>query len=293
MGVGPILPWRRTSRRSLRNWFVWPVLAGAAVIVGLFASGIDQWVAVIAFGIVAFVGTAIAEEWWRGTLARRRSGDSWPVAYWKLVNGNRPRHGGYIVHLAILTLAIGIIGTQFFDQRVDVAILPGQSAIIDDYRVEFIDTGQSNRIDRTAVWANLNLYRIDRAMYDADPEGYALGPNRFDMAGNSYDGDRFIGTLEPWQAFYPAFNQVSVRSGIRSTPVEDLYLIPSNFNDDGSIALRMSINPLAMWLWIAGPIFLLGTTVALWPAPAVERLTAPVSRRQQRETVPSGASGDA
>ncbi|MDA0677232.1 MAG: hypothetical protein O2788_04420, partial [Chloroflexi bacterium] len=39
------------------------------------------------------------------------------------------------------------------------------------------------------------------------------------------------------------------------------------------VALRMSINPLAMWLWISGPIFLLGTVIALWPAPALERRT--------------------
>ena len=113
--------------------------------------------------------------------------------------------------------------------------------------------------------------------------------HKYNLNGGSYPGDRQIGTLDPWQGFYPAFNQVAVRSGIRSTPIEDLYLIPSNFNSDGSVALRMSINPLAMWLWISGPIFLLGTVVALWPAPAVERSIA-TARHRRRVPAPSGAA---
>ncbi len=289
MGVGPLLPWRRASARSMRNWFVWPLVGGAAVIAGLFAVGIDQWVAVLAFGVIAFVAIAIGEEWWRGTAARHRGGDTWPAAYWHLVNGNRPRHGGYIVHLAVLALSIGIIGTQFFDQRVDVALFPGESAVIDNYRVDFIDTQEGARPDRITTQARLNIFKIDRSQYDLDPSGYFVETHKFNLNGGSYPGDRQIGTLDPWQAFYPAFNQVAVRSGIRSTLVEDLYLIPSNFNGDGSVALRMSINPLAMWLWISGPIFLLGTVVALWPAPAVERSIA-TTRSRQRVPAPSGAA---
>lgn len=292
MGVGPLLPWRKASTRSMRNWFLWPAAGGLAVVVGLFASGIGPWVAVIAFGLVAFVALAIAEEWWRGTAARHRGGESWPVAYWKLISGNRPRHGGYIVHLAVLALAIGIIGTQLFDQRADVVLFPGESAVIDNYRVEFVDTQESSRVDRLTTLARLDIYKINRSEYDQDMDGYRTGDYTYDLAGGRYPGDEPIGTLEPWQAFYPAFNQVSVRSGIRSTIVEDLYLVPSNFNSDGSVALRMSINPLAMWLWISGPIFLLGTAVALWPAPTVERSIATVARRR-RTVAPSGASENA
>jgi cytochrome c-type biogenesis protein CcmF len=284
MGVGPLLPWRRVSARSLRTWFIWPTAGALVVVVGLFASGISVWVAVVAFGCVAFVAVAIAEEWWRGTAARHRGGDSWPMAYWNLISGNRPRHGGYIVHIAILTLSIGIIGTQFFDQREDVALMPGESAVIDDYRVEFVGTINGARADRTTTEAELNIFRINRSEYDLDAAGYRIDKNKYLITGVKYPGDKYLETVGAWQAFYPAFNQVSVRSGIRSTLVEDLYLIPSNFNMDGSVALRMSINPLAMWLWISAPIFLLGTVVALWPAPALERRTV-----GSRKAVPAGA----
>jgi cytochrome c-type biogenesis protein CcmF len=299
MGVGPLLPWRRVSARSLRTWFVWPTAAALLVIIGMFATGIDTWVAVIAFGCVAFVAVAIAEEWWRGTAARHRGGDSWPMAYWNLISGNRPRHGGYIVHIAILALSVGIIGTQFFDQRVDVALLPGESAVIDNYRVEFVGTIEGGRADRTTSEAELNIFRINRSEYDEDSAGYRIDANKYLITGVEYPGDKYLETAGAWQAFYPAFNQVAVRSGIRSTIIEDLYLIPSNFNADGSVALRMSINPLAMWLWISGPIFLLGTAIALWPAPALERRTIGTRERtskpnikvQQKATISPSTTG--
>ena len=66
--------------------------------------------------------------------------------------------------------------------------------------------------------------------------------------------------------FYPSFNQISVRSGILSTPIEDIYVIPRDFLDDGRIGVAVSINPLAWWLWAAGPFFIFGTMFALWPS---------------------------
>ncbi len=281
MGIGPLLPWRKASGRSLRQWLVWPAAAGVATAAGLLISGVREALAVVAFGVIAFVFAAIAEEWVKGSAARHRSGESWPAAWWHLVNGNRPRHGGYIVHIAILTLAIGVVGTQFFDQRTDVALKIGESAVLDNYRIEYVNRGGAERPDRIAQWADLVVYRINAKEYQADAEDwriYDTGPSgqqtptrKYDTQGRSYPGDRKIDTLQPWHGFYTRFNQVSVRAGIRSTPVEDLYVIPSDFLDDGRVLLRISINPLAWWLWVAGPVFVLGAVVALWPAPALER----------------------
>jgi cytochrome c-type biogenesis protein CcmF len=272
MGVGPLLPWRKSSGRSLKRWLIVPSAAGLAVFAGLVIAGIREPLAVVAFGVIAFVAAAISEEWYRGSAARRRTGEAWPVAWWRLVNGNRPRHGGYVVHLAILTLATGVVGTQFFDQRTDVALSQGESVVLDNYRIEYVSSDMAERPDRIARWADLNVYRINPAEYEADSNGWRVEGSRFDTRGGAYPGDRLIDTLQPWHGFYTQFNQVSVRAGIRSTPVEDLYIIPSDFLDDGRVLLRVSINPLAWWLWVAGPVFVLGTVVALWPQPSVERL---------------------
>ena len=276
MGVGPLLPWRKSSARSLKKWFIWPVAIGVLTIVVLVAFGVKRPVAIFSFGVVAFVATSIMQEWWRGTAARHRGGENWALAWWRLVNGNRPRHGGYIVHLSILMLGLGIIGTNFYQQRTDGALALGESLVIDNYRIEYVDNGNSNRPDRIAQWADMSIYRIDTADYAAEISfARAQGSDGFTLKDSTpRPNDRLIGQIQPWHGFYPDFNMASVRSGIRSTIVEDLYVIPRDFLSDGRVSLAVSINPLAWWLWASGPFFILGTMVALWPQPAVERRPA-------------------
>ena len=283
MGVGPLLPWRRASARSLKKWFIWPVAIGVLTIVVLVAFGVKRPVAIFSFGVVAFVATSIMQEWWRGTAARHRGGENWALAWWRLVNGNRPRHGGYIVHLSILMLGLGIIGTNFYQQRTDGALALGESLVIDNYRIEYVDNGNSNRPDRIAQWADMSIYRIDTADYAAEISfARAQGSDGFTLKDSTpRPNDRLIGQIQPWHGFYPDFNMASVRSGIRSTIVEDLYVIPRDFLSDGRVSLAVSINPLAWWLWASGPFFILGTMVALWPQPAVER--RPVRSRGKSE----------
>ncbi|NQW19008.1 MAG: heme lyase CcmF/NrfE family subunit [Chloroflexi bacterium] len=264
MGVGPVLPWRRANQASLKRWLLLPAIFAIGAFVGMIASGLERPIALFAFSVLVFVATSIGQEWYRGTMARRRSGDNFVIGFWKLVNGNRPRHGGYVVHLSILVLAFGVIGTQFYSQREDTVLNLGESFEIDNYRIEFASHEDEPRADRLAQWANINVYK---------------------------DGD-YVGLLQPWSAFYPGFNQVSVRAGISTGPIEDLYIIPTDFLDargEGVTAgggpvtraiFRVSINPLAWWLWISGPIFILGTVIALWPQPAVELSPARIRRRR-------------
>jgi cytochrome c-type biogenesis protein CcmF len=267
MGVGPLLPWRKASSRSLKQWFIWPTAVGILTILVLLGLGVKRPVAIFSFGVIAFVALAILEEWARGTVARHRIGENWVTAWWKLVNGNRPRHGGYIVHISILMLGLGIIGTNFYQQRTDGALEIGQSLVIDNYRLEYVDNGNSTRPDRIAKWAEISVYNIDVNNYVSEKAvAKTQGSTGFTLDDSTLrPGDRLISQIEPWHGFYLDFNMASVRSGIRSTIVEDLYVIPRDFLPDGRVSLAVSINPLAWWLWAAGPIFIIGTMVALWP----------------------------
>ena len=267
MGVGPLLPWRKASSRSLKQWFIWPTVVGILTILVLLGLGVKRPVAIFSFGVIAFVALAILEEWVRGTVARHRLGENWATAWWKLVNGNRPRHGGYIVHISILMLGLGIIGTNFYQQRTDGALEIGQSLVIDNYRIEYVDNGNSSRPDRIAKWAEISVYSIDVNNYVSEKAAAkSQGSTGFTLDDSTLrPGDRLISQIEPWHGFYLDFNMASVRSGIRSTIVEDLYVIPRDFLPDGRVSLAVSINPLAWWLWAAGPIFIVGTMVALWP----------------------------
>ncbi len=109
MGVGPLVAWRRASLRSLGLTFAWP--AGVALVTGvvLLALGAGSSIpGLIGYTFSAFVLASIALEFVRGTRARRAlCGGSWPGAFAGLVARNRRRYGGYVVHAAIVLLAIG------------------------------------------------------------------------------------------------------------------------------------------------------------------------------------------
>ena len=74
--------------------------------------------------------------------------------------------------------------------------------------------------------------------------------------------------------YYPAFRMASTKSGLRSTPIEDLYIIPSEFFDDGSVGFRININPMVWWIWISGPFLILGTLITLWPRESIPQVSA-------------------
>jgi len=248
MGVGPMLPWRRATLASLRRSMMWPVLAAVGVIVLLVALGMRQQYALIGFGLSAMVAAGIFIEWWRGTSSRHRSsGENYLLAFLRLISANRPRYGGYIVHLAVVMVVLGVLGGSFFDIQRDVILKPGESFAIKNYEIRYISTSEAFESDRTEFVSTVEVFR---------------------------DG-QYLETLTPKRTFYPSFNMAATLAAIRSTPVEDFYVVPSENLPGGAVGFRILINPLVWWMWVAGPVLILGAVVSLWPQKVRDRAGAP------------------
>ena len=247
MGVGPLLPWRRATPASVRRALLPPAMVGISVVVILAGLGMRQQFALIGFGLGALVATSIFMEWYRGTTSRHRSSkENYPLAFFRLISANRPRYGGYVVHLAVVMVALGVIGTSFFNTQRDVVLAPGETVDIENYEIRFMGTTAVDKGNRTEFVSSIEIYR---------------------------DG-KLLDTIQPKRSFYPSFNMAATRAAIRSTPVEDLYLVPSENLPDGSVGLRMLVNPLIWWMWVAGPVLVLGTIISLWPQSV--RVPAPI-----------------
>ena len=253
MGVGPLLPWRRSTVAGVRRSLWLPAAVAVLVVAVLAALGIHKVYALIGFGLSALVTTGILVEWWRGARARRSSqGEIYPVAFLHLIWSNRPRYGGYIVHLAVVMVALGVVGASFFNTQKDLILAPGDTAAIEDYEIRYLGTEEVFKGNRTEFTSTVELYR---------------------------DGE-LLDVLHPQRAFYPSFNMASTRAAIRSTPVDDFYLVPSENLANGSVGFRILVNPLMWWMWIAGPVLLVGTLVSLWPSPVQAPARAPAVRRE-------------
>ncbi len=210
--------------------------------------GVHKPYPLIGFALCALVTTGILSEWYRGTRSLHRSrGEIYPVAFGRLIWANRPRYGGYIVHLSVVMVALGVIGTSFFNTQKDLILAPGDTAQIQGYEIRYIGTGEEPKSNRTEFTSTVEVYR---------------------------DG-KFLTTLFPKRTFYPSFNMAATQAAIRSTPIDDLYLVPSENLANGSVGFRILVNPLIWWMWVAGPVLVFGTLVSLWPSPARETARAP------------------
>ena len=253
MGVGPLIAWRRASLPGLGRTFLVPGGVSVATGIVLLALGAGSSIpGLIAYTFAAFVLAAIALEFVRGTRARRAlSRESWPVAFGSLVGRNRRRYGGYIVHVAIVLLAIGIAGSSSFDSVVDGQLARGQSLSVSGYKVTYQSLAERETKHATEVRATLLVSR---------------------------DGKR-LGTLEAGKNSYKIAGpnpQVSSEVGIRTNYLtgEDLFVIPEQINSDGTIYFRIFVKPLVNLIWLAGLIFVLGALIALWPDAREQRRLA-------------------
>jgi cytochrome c-type biogenesis protein CcmF len=241
MGLGPLIAWRRASLSSLLTTFRWP--AAFAGVVGaflLFLGAGSSVPGLVAHTFAAFVAGTIALEFVRGTRARKALGaTSWPGAFTSLIARNRRRYGGYVVHAAIVLLAIGIAGSSAFDSVAEAKLQRGESMEIGDYRLTYESLDERLAANATEIRARLAVSR----------------------------GDRDLGTLEAGKNAYTIEEQVSNEVGIRSDPLtgEDLFVIADQIDPDGSVYFRVFVKPLVNLIWLAGLVFLLGSVIALWP----------------------------
>src|SRR5512133_1610399 len=200
MGIGPLVAWRRSSLRALGASLIWPAVVALVTGVLLLALGAGSSVpGLVAYTFCAFVLAAIALEFIRGTRARKTLGDAtWLGAFSSLVGRNRRRYGGYVVHAAIVLLALGIAGGAYGSTKVQ-KLEPGQTMSIGGYDLRYLGSVARTEPNRTEIRARLAVSR----------DGHKLGTY---LAGKNS---------------YPVEDQVSNEVGIRTDwlRAQDLFLI--------------------------------------------------------------------
>jgi cytochrome c-type biogenesis protein CcmF len=140
-GIGPLLAWRRVSWASAKRVFRAPLAAAAMATLAMVAltDATDSlWaLALFAFAVFALVG--LGQEFWSGARARQQlSGGSTGAAMLALITRNRRRYGGYIVHVGIIVLLIGIAASSSFQTRRDVELRPGQSVEVNGRTITYV-----------------------------------------------------------------------------------------------------------------------------------------------------------
>jgi len=238
MGVGPLIAWRRASAENLKRNFLKPVLAGivAAAVLRLF--GVGNVLVLTAMALVVFVAGTITLDYGRAVRARRRSGDGWSAATWGLLLRQNRRYGGFVVHLGILVIALGVAGSQAWSLQTETTLEKGQSVELAGYRVRF---------DGLSASEESNHFKVTGA--------FTMTTGRSSFA-----------ELRPARKFYPQEQTPIAAVDYRLGWVEDVYLVLGDFARDGSRAtVKLQVNRLVSWLWIGGLVLTLGAALAILP----------------------------
>lgn len=271
MGIAPLAAWRRSTAQRLGRALIVPVMAAAGLMILLFVTGTDDLWAVGAYGLVAFAGFATLTEIWKGVSARHGRGENYWRAFSTLVARDRRRYGGYFIHLGMVVLGIGVIGSTAFQEVTTQSLNVGERLSLHNYELQHNGLFEAQADDgRTMIIARATVFK------DGEIVGH-IRPRR----------DIFF-TRDPMTGQLSPTTNMSI-PGTYSTLAADFYARIEHW-EGNHVTFRVYYNPLISFVWMGGVVLILGTLVALWPSRregrAAQRAEVPASAES------AGAGGD-
>jgi cytochrome c-type biogenesis protein CcmF len=265
MGVTPLFAWRKQAAKNLGRAILVPFAAslGIAAVWGYLhrmhpASIFGLW-------LVSFVFLTILTEFWKGINVRVQKHSENPfTALGKLISRNHRRYGGYIIHLGVVMLALGVIGDENFKEETQSTLTVGESLSVAGYSLEF---------DGMKVYPGSD----GREIYEAD--------------ATLSKGGQVIRQMQPRRDFFVIQEQPVTVPAVYTTAGTDVYILLLGWGDDGqSATFKIYINSLINWVWVGGLFMMLGTTIAAWPPRDIRKETT--YRLQPQVVRPLPSPGD-
>ncbi len=259
-GVGPLLPWRSTSLRAIRRNFVLPVLVLWATVIVCLAVGVTPWkdgsfssghfYALVAFSLSAAVMTAILSEFFGGArVISRQTGRNLLSATYLLTRRNTRRYGGYLIHIGVVVIVIGLAGAAF-NRNHEQEMALHDKLLIGPYTLECVGFTEDSNPNYNSEYALLDVWKGGKKIFQMTPE----------------------------KRVYLASQQPQTMVAIHSVPGWDLYVVYEGTNPaTGQPIIKAFLNPLVGWIWAGVALIVFGTVVALVPSlsPATASLRVP------------------
>ncbi len=240
MGVGPIIAWRKASWDNLKRNFLWPAAASLLVGVVLFVWKLRDFLPLLGFTLLAFVVFTILYDTALALRARRRiAGEGVVSGLITLARRNQRRYGGFVVHLGVVLIFLGIAGSMTYSREREATLEMKERLTIGSYLIQF-----------------------EGLRGEQQPTHF-----RVEGAFRVFNGGKEVGVLTPALKFFPTQQSPVGRAAHQSSIGEDIYLILSGFSelDKNQATLKVLVRPLVIWMWIGGFVILLGTLVSILP----------------------------
>ncbi len=272
MAIGPLLSWIKTDWTSFRKKALVPgILALATFGVLLFsfftylvpsynasiAAGGSHAEEMLAFGSpiyyfgLTILGMLVASILFFNSLfligrtisAQAKAKNLNPfAACFSAMRNRASAFGGFLAHLSIAVILIGLIGSSMYVTH-KTSYIPfdpetgkvTEAFVINDYRMEFVSS-------------NVEVLSADDRVYS--------------VTFNAYKGDQYIGQVTPGMHSTQSTQQRIARASVITGPVEDLFVVFNGITEDNSMSMAGYVNPFVIYVWIGFGILVLGTTIA-------------------------------
>lgn len=257
MGIAPLSAWGSSTVKTLGRAIWKPALVALVVTVFLFFTYTRNIIALTGFFLVALVILVTIYEYWRGASARMKSQDENILsAFWNLTGRNHRRYGGYIIHISMMLMAIGILGIEIFQMETQGTIAVGDTIQLSGYTIKYKEV----------------------ASWDDRPSG--VNYTRAVVEVYSKDG-KLLGNLNPRKDFYFDSQQPMTIPGQLASLKDEVYVLLVDWEpiNQASTTFKIFVNPLVNWLWIGSLLFLVGVIIAAWPEKNPERATVRSGKR--------------
>jgi cytochrome c-type biogenesis protein CcmF len=322
-GLGPSLAWRRVTPRAARRALLVPAGVALAVLVALvlLTPADGSLAALLMFSFAAFAAAVAAQEFARGTRARRiATGEGWATAFGRLLARNRRRYGGYVVHVGMALLFLGVAASSAFVEQRDVRLAPGESTSVGPYTVTYERPFADLLADRAGTGAPITFGAVLEVR--RGHERFVLTPSRnyypsadggaMGAFGRFFNGEstsevamRWGLRRDLWTAVQPDLRTLigPIRQANRQFADEPpqvqaviLAALVERYRRTAEPAqFRVLVSPLVAWIWVGALVVALGALVAVWPSAdarrreVLGRYAARVGRDLEDTTAPAPA----
>ena len=277
LAVCPLLSWRGTDGPTFWKRIKWP-LGGAVVLFGLLmteyvmnlrpiyyfmikqgtlpgqkmAGGGPAWyyetLAVLGLLVASLLISAQLSLFIDGALKRAKArGENFFAALWSILTKARSQSGGYVSHIAMGIILIGLIGSAMFvmEQTFVVKNTPGSTFQTNGYTFTYRGITQN-------TLANGN--KVTKA--------------QFSIAGNGTSNS----TIAPGQTQFPTSQNPRLDAAVLSQPLRDIFVVFQGTEQNGDLSVNVKVNPLIWFSWCGFALLLIGTSLAAWPKAGAREL---------------------
>jgi cytochrome c-type biogenesis protein CcmF len=301
MGIGPLIPWRKVTAKSIcKNFIVPMIFATIATFIVVWMDAyhlqdhlantyfpigdVEAWrlilvadltgvYSVVGFWGVFFVTYTLLKEFLNGARVRQRATqEALSTAFINLAVKQKRRYGGYLTHIGFAALFLGFIGTGLKSEKDIVFESVGDVAPVEDMLLTFKGLRDTANREYSEWFADFDVHELR-----ADGTTGAL-----------------LGSLSPSRRTYHGHN---VKMSKNTTEKDEIFLVTGNVYltliafrpGQGRAEIMAHFNPMLLYMWIGGGLLLLGVVFTLWP----DRNPYPVfaAARKKRRSTTGAAEG--